>query len=116
MRRIGEGTALFDEDATHEEIPAGTTLRGREEIGGGMEEVLIGFPDLDTRIINSVVEGDKVVIEVSWKGTQKGEFRGTRPTGKSFTLKAVFVFELKRGKIKKVREYYDTGMLAKQLG
>ncbi len=114
--RIKKGIALFADGATHEEIPAGTTLKGRDEIGKGMEEVLEGFPDLDTRIVNSIVEGNKVAIEVKWRGTLKGEFRGSKPTGKRFTLKAVFVIELRRGMIEKVREYYDSGLLAKQLG
>jgi predicted ester cyclase len=81
-----------------------------------MQDVIKGFPDLVTRITNHVVGDDTVVIEVAWTGTFTGEFLGINPTGRSLDLRAVFVIELKKGKIQAIREYYPSGLLNKQLG
>jgi steroid delta-isomerase-like uncharacterized protein len=114
--RIAEAEKLFTEDAVHYWIPDEIVKRGRKEIGDGMRQVNKGFPDLITRITNHVVEGNQVVIEVSWKGTFTGEFLGTKPTGKKLNLPAIFVVEFGGRKIKTVREYYPSGLLTKQLG
>ena len=114
--RIAEAEKLFTKDAIHDWIPDEIVKRGRKEIGDGMREVNRAFPDLVTRITNHMVQGDQVVIEVTWKGTFTGEFLGIKPTGKSLNLRAIFVVELVAGKIKMVREYYPSGLLNKQLG
>lgn len=107
---------LLADNAIHDWVPDEIVLKGNEAIVQGMRDVIKGFPDLITRITNSVVGDDSVVIEVAWTGTFTGEFLGTKPTGRSFELRAVFVVELKNGKITAIREYYPSGLLSKQLG
>ncbi len=115
-RDLVRAKELFADDAIHDWIPDEIVKQGPDEIVEGMGEVFKGFPDHVTRITNHVEEGDTVVIEVAWTGTLKGEFLGAKPTGKSFKLRAVFVIELEKGKMKSVREYYPNGLLNKQLG
>jgi steroid delta-isomerase-like uncharacterized protein len=107
---------LLAKNAIHDWVPDEIVLKGNEAIVQGMRDVIKGFPDLITRITNSVVGDDSVVIEVGWTGTFKGEFLGMKPTGRSFELRAVFVIELENGKISTIREYYPSGLLNKQLG
>ena len=50
------------------------------------------------------------------EGTDSGQFLGLPPTGKSFRIPAVFLYELKDGQIARERRIYDfTGLLV-QIG
>ena len=53
---------------------------------------------------------------LSLEGTHIGEFLGMPPTGKRFTMPAVFFYQLENGKIVRERRIYDfTGLLV-QIG
>jgi steroid delta-isomerase-like uncharacterized protein len=56
------------------------------------------FPDLHVTIDDVIAEGDKVVVRSTMRGTQKGEFMGIAPTGKSITVTAIDILQLKDGK------------------
>ena len=68
-----------------EELPPGVT-RDREGVKRLTAMLRSAFPDFKATIEDMVAEGDKVVIRMTWKGTQKGEFMGVPPTGKSVSF------------------------------
>jgi len=72
------------------------------------------FDALDLKLRDELllIDGDSVVQVVTVEGTDSGQFLGLPPTGKSFRMPAVLVFELKDGLIVRERRIYDfTGVL-----
>jgi steroid delta-isomerase-like uncharacterized protein len=59
-----------------------------------------------------LIDGDSVAQVLTIEGTDEGQFLGLPPTGKSFRVPAVFLYELKDGQIARERRIYDfTGLL-----
>lgn len=81
---------------------------------------LNGFADLYVEILEQFEAGDKVATRVAWSGTHTGPLNtpagAIPPTGKTIRLKFAEAFEMRDGKIKTMRAYWDTGTLMRQLG
>ena len=58
---------------------------GRESIKQIVTSRLSAFPDIEVTVEDQVAEGDKVSTRRTWRGTQRGEFRGLPPSGKRAT-------------------------------
>jgi len=72
------------------------------------------FDALDIKLHDEslLIDGNSVAQVVTVEGTDSGQFLGLPPTGKSFRMPAVLVFELKDGLIARERRIYDfTGVL-----
>jgi steroid delta-isomerase-like uncharacterized protein len=72
------------------------------------------FDALDIKVHDEslLIDGNSVAQVVTVEGTDSGQFLGLPPTGKSFRMPAVLVYELKDGLIVRERRIYDfTGVL-----
>jgi hypothetical protein len=49
-----------------------------------LERVVVGIPDLNTRIDDMIAEGDKVYARLTVTGTNSGRFFGAPATGRSY--------------------------------
>ena len=56
------------------------------------------FPDFKATIDDIIAEGDKLVIRQTWSGTQKGEFMGIPPTGRSVSFRVIDIVRFSGGK------------------
>ncbi len=57
------------------------------------------FPDFRQEIHNTVVTNDWVVIQVTYHGTQQGEFLGIPSTGFVITMPGILMFRVENGLI-----------------
>jgi predicted ester cyclase len=75
-----------------------------------------GFPDVQTTILDTIAEGDKVVFRASTEGTHTGPFMGIPPTGKRAKWTFVDIMRIADGKL--VEEWVETDMMSlmQQLG
>ncbi|MET3208007.1 UNVERIFIED_CONTAM: putative ester cyclase [Paenibacillus sp. PvR008] len=73
-------------------------------------------PDLQCKIEDLLVVGDKVTARLSFTGTHKGEFLGKAPTGKPIQFMAIDVLRIKDGKIVEDWHLEDNLTLMQQLG
>jgi predicted ester cyclase len=64
-----------------------------------VNSVRTAFPDLQLKVEDLVIEGDKVAQRWSWTGTQKGEFMGAPPTGQKTTMRGLAIVHIADGKI-----------------
>jgi steroid delta-isomerase-like uncharacterized protein len=98
---------------------------GRVDIRAVLNDIQTRFPDVKLTILNSVVEGDWVVVRCTYSGTHRGVGRlpvdggmmvGVPATGRSFAVQHLHMFRLENGEIK---EHWanrdDLGMIV-QLG
>jgi steroid delta-isomerase-like uncharacterized protein len=93
------------------ESPSGGVHHGR----AAAEQVLRSVIDaLDVKMHQDalLIDGDSVAQILTIEGTDDGQFLGLPPTGKSFRVPAVFLYDLKDGQIARERRIYDfTGVL-----
>jgi steroid delta-isomerase-like uncharacterized protein len=90
----------------------GGTLNGRSEVDRVRRAFFEAFPDLKVVTHTLLIDGDHVVQISTMEGTDIGGFMGMAPTGKTFTVPAVFFYEFRDGQIHRERRIYDfTGML-----
>ena len=99
----------------HEELPPG--------LPGGLEGVKVltaqlreAFPDFKAVIEDLVAEGDRVVSRMVWTGTQKGEFMGIPPTGKSISVEVIDIVRVGGGKFVEHWGIMDNMTMMQQLG
>jgi len=71
---------------------------------------------MQLRIEEVVAEGNKVAVRYTETGTFKAPAFGHQPTGKSYELVALELFEIQDGKIKRRWGARDAAFQAKQLG
>jgi steroid delta-isomerase-like uncharacterized protein len=108
--------SLLTEDAVAEEVPENEPRRGRKSIGEAYREVFEGYPDCNAKILNQIIGSDQALIEVSFKATNKGSFRGSPATNKPIDLRIAYILKAEKGKISHITEYYDLVTLLIQQG
>jgi steroid delta-isomerase-like uncharacterized protein len=97
------------------ESPSGGVHHGR----AAAEQVLRAVIDgLDVKMHQDalLIDGDSVAQILTIEGTDDGQFLGLPPTGKSFRVPAVFLYDLKDGQIARERRIYDFTGLLMQVG
>jgi steroid delta-isomerase-like uncharacterized protein len=99
----------------HEELPPGIP-QGREGVKQLTAMMRNAFPDFKATIEDIIAEGDKVVIRMTWSGTQKGEFMGVPPTGKSVSFGVLDIIRVAGGKFVEHWGQMDSMGVMQQLG
>ncbi|HHW51167.1 MAG TPA: ester cyclase [Pseudoclavibacter sp.] len=113
---IGQADEFLAHDfVEHEELPPGIPS-GREGVKQLTAMMRSAFPDFKATIDDMVAEGDKVVIRQTWSGTQKGEFMGVPPTGKSVSFGVIDILRMVGGKCVEHWGQMDSMGLMQQLG
>ena len=74
------------------------------------------FPDLKATIEDTIAEGDKVVIRMTWSGTHKGEFMGIPATGKRVSIGVIDVIRIDGGKFVEHWGQMDSMGMMQQIG
>jgi steroid delta-isomerase-like uncharacterized protein len=101
--------ALYVEDGTHEDVPAGVTAQGREEIAAFVDEALGQFRDVRFTPLTARQGGDLAVLEYDLTVTDPA-------SGQPLTYRGVLVFELEGDLIRRSADYYDVASILGQLG
>lgn len=78
------------------------------------------FPDSKASFHGAFVSGETVVLEVTWKGSHKGDLQtpggAIAATGKGIEIRACNVFEISGEKVRAQRHYFDMATMLEQLG
>ena len=74
------------------------------------------FPDFKATINDLIAEGDKVVIHMTWNGTQQGEFMGIPPTGKRISVGIFDILRIAEGQTMEHWGLMDRMAMMQQLG
>ena len=107
--------ADYADDAVIESPMAGVH-RGPAAAERAFDAVFTAYGDMKRRTESLLIDGDHVAEVLNIEGTNMGSMMGLPPSGKSFRVPAVFVYELRAGKIIRERRIFDfTGLLV-QIG
>ena len=115
QRQLDDAFALYAEDYVYHG-PGGTELRGRDEIRGLWMDFLNAFPDLRSTVDDMIVEGDKLVLRWTIRGTHKGEFLGVPPSNNSIELPINEIFRISNGQLVEAWDQWDRLHLFQQIG
>jgi len=106
---------LIPDFIEHEELPPGIPP-GREAPKALFTMLRSAFPDLKATIEHLIAEGNKVVLHMTWTGTQKGEFMGVPPTGKRISIGVIDIIGIAEGKFVEHWGVMDSMAMMQQLG
>jgi steroid delta-isomerase-like uncharacterized protein len=107
--------AMAAEDVDVMEVAEGVAHKGRSHLVWAYEDLFGAYPDCTCEVINTFAGDDQVLVEVRWKGTETGSFRGAPPSGGKVDIRIGYIFRFMEGEITAIAEYYDAATLAKQL-
>jgi len=96
-------------------FPGGQTVTGRDEIRELVKSHRTSFPDWNEEILESIVEGDRIVTRYRSRGTHRGEFLGYPPKGKKVHVEEASVFHMVQGKIAEQWAFPDVVSLQNQI-
>lgn len=89
--------------------------KGRDGASTYWHKLYDAFPDIHIKPVTVVADRSRVMSEIDFSGTHRGKINGIPGTGKKFSLRGAFVYDMKDGKIKEIRMYYDKRLLNNQL-
>jgi predicted ester cyclase len=110
---------LFDEvwtkgnaEAAGEFYAAGDDLEALKQVA---RDLFRAFPDYHVTINDMVVEGNKVAVYWTGRGTHEGEWQGIAPTGRQISVDGVDIEYLSDGKIVNEEGIIDMMSMMRQL-
>jgi steroid delta-isomerase-like uncharacterized protein len=89
---------------------------GKEEARHHWNTIYGTFPDMKMDAVDVTRDGNTVFAEISHGGTMEGPMMGKPPTGKHYELTGAFRIDFATGKIRRIRSYWDTAAMTRQLG
>lgn len=101
----------------HDPPPIPDLKPGLEGIKQAFKVFAGAYPDGTHVIHDLIAEGDRVVVRVSGTGTQTGEFKGIKPTGKKAEMTGIVIYRIEEGKIvERWAQHNFLGFVMQQLG
>jgi steroid delta-isomerase-like uncharacterized protein len=70
--------------------------------------ILTSMPDLQIRVEDRIIAGDKVVARNTYLATHTQAIRGIPPTGKAFTFRTIDIWRIENGKFAEHWDLTDT--------
>jgi steroid delta-isomerase-like uncharacterized protein len=99
----------------NEQLPPGMP-QGREGVEMITTMLHTGLPDFSATIEDIIAEDDRVMVRMTWSGTQTGEFMGLPPSGKAMSVAIIDIFRLAEGTIVEHWGVMDMMGMMQQLG
>jgi len=107
-------------DSTYNELGSQRSPSGADAILEVWQGWKAAMPDAKGTVTSATESDNRVVLEVTWEGTQTGEMateQGTiPPSGKRQETPAAFIFDYENGNLKETRHYFDMLTFLKQIG
>jgi len=114
---VDHDAAFYAEDARFQIMADPEPLEGREAIAGLMGALYGGsFTDTHVEYRTILADGNHVVLEFVYNGTNTGDFMGLPPTGRRVSVPILGIYEVEGEYITFGRIYYDVGTMMRQLG
>src|ERR1700704_4380276 len=85
------------ESFAHRDVQAAESAPGIEGLRRLLVEMRSTFANPEYKVMETVSEGEKVVVRFSAKATPAGEFRGTPPPRRKPKLWGVMIFPIEAG-------------------
>ena len=111
--KFEEFDALLTDDVVL--VRDGEKAHGREEFKKVLVRLQRAFPDLQYKIDDTIVAGDRIILRWEARGTHKGEYLGVPATGRTASYTGITIYELKGDKVAKIFVAADLLSLLRRL-
>ena len=112
--------ASITPDFTYDEVATSRRVQGLNQVIALWKGWAAALPDSKATIDNAYVSDDKVVLEITWRGTHDGPWETPKgpiaPTGKQIEVRSCMVCEIGEEKAKLQRHYFDMATMLQQIG
>lgn len=109
----GDLSAL--EGLVHRDILVPQSTPGIESLRRLLSETRSTFASPEYKVMDTVCEGEKVVVRFSAKATHAGRYMGVPPSGRSLRLWGVMIFRFEAGAIAEFWSLFDSQAILRQL-
>lgn len=96
--------------------PYQVALSGPQSLIEDVGAFRTAFPDLVTKALDMVAEGNEVAVRGRWTGTHKGDFFGIPPTGRTMDVEGINFFRFDDGQFVERFGTWDVITFMQQLG
>ena len=108
--------ALYTEDCYGMDVAIAIPQIGRQGIQRMFEAYWHAFPDLEISQDDTVVDGDRVALFWTARGTHLGTIMAIPATGRSITAQGVNRLVLQNGKVRETLTIWDVAGMLRTLG
>ena len=112
--------AAITPDFVYDEVATSRKAQGLDEVFALWQGWAASFPDSKGTIDNALVSGDKVILEITWRGTHQGPLPTPKgpifPTGKRIEMRSCVICEMAGEKTRSQRQYFDLTTMLQQIG
>jgi steroid delta-isomerase-like uncharacterized protein len=116
----GAVTEACGPNVVYDEVGTNRKLGGVGQVIEAWKGWAAALPDSKATFEAAHVDGNTVILELTWHGTQTGPLQtpaGQIPaTGKPIEIRACQIVDVKDGKVQTVRHYFDMATMLAQLG
>jgi steroid delta-isomerase-like uncharacterized protein len=110
-------TSAFPELFTESYIQhSGRSPSGLAAQTENFRRIIASMPDVQMRVEDRIIAGDKVVARNTWSATHTQAIRGIAPTGKAFSFRTIDIWRIENGKFAEHWDLTDTAEVLRQLG
>jgi steroid delta-isomerase-like uncharacterized protein len=88
---------------------------GREEFKGVLRRLRRALPDVEYRIDDAIIAGDKIVLRWNARGTHRGEYLGVPATGRPVSYTGITIFQREGDRIARIWVAADLLSLLRRL-
>ena len=111
-----EATIATFDHPRYELVATGQVYDGPDEVRRYFDETRRAFPDQRNELIALHHADDAVLVEAVIRGTHRGPLQSLPPTGRSFELPILSIFEFDGTRLIGERVYFDASTMLRQLG
>lgn len=109
--------SLFAKNGVYQDNAFQVAMTGPQGAATWVDITGKSIANAHVRLVDAFQRGDRIAIRWEFSGTDTGAFAKDRPaTGKSFTVPATTIIDLKHGKIQQLTDYYNLADLLRQVG
>jgi steroid delta-isomerase-like uncharacterized protein len=115
FKRTGDYSAYFADDVVASMEGTGQRAEGQRAVAQFVGNLHRSAFDAHAELKNLLADEGKAAIEADFVGTHIGEFAGVEATGRTVRVPYSVVYDLRDGKIARLRMYFPVGLLVEQL-
>jgi steroid delta-isomerase-like uncharacterized protein len=114
-RVLNAGDLTNLESLSHQDVIIPESAPGIENLRRFLQDLRTTFANPEYKVIDTISEGEKVVVRFSVKATHAGRFLGIPPSGRKLKIWGVMIFRFEAGAIAELWTVLDAQGILKQL-